>query len=138
MGAGLRALPKSARKVKAEPKHFLWVTGLRPEKASRYRELHTSPWPGVLRMLKECHVEKFTIFEKAIESKIYLFAYVEYTGDDFGADMARIATDPETQRWWAETDPCQEPLPDAQAQGRIWSETTEIFRLPVSTEKPAE
>ena len=32
------------------------------------------------------------------------------TGDDFEADMARMAADPETQRWWKETDPCQSPI----------------------------
>ena len=29
---------------------------------------------------------------------------------DFAADMARMAADPETQRWWKLTEPCQEPV----------------------------
>lgn len=113
-----------------QPQRFLWITGLRPEKAETYYRLHASPWPGVMRKLAEYHVEQFTIFEKELDGKRLLFAFVEYTGDDFDGDMAKVAADPETQRWWAETDPCQAPLPDALAQGKIWSETKEIFRLP--------
>jgi len=33
------------------------------------------------------------------------------------------------QRWWKETDPCQQPLPDAAAKGKIWSDTKEVFYL---------
>lgn len=46
---------------------------------------------------------------------------------DFAGDMPAIAADPETQRWWKETDPCQIPLPDASSAGRIWSDAEEIF-----------
>ena len=60
----------------------------------------------------------------------YLFAYLEYTGTNFDADMKRMAADPETQRWWKETDPCQSPLPDAAAKGKIWSDTKEVYFLP--------
>ena len=33
------------------------------------------------------------------------------------ADQARIAADPETQRWWTFTDPCQESLAPAGSPG---------------------
>ena len=33
------------------------------------------------------------------------------------------------QRWWKETDPCQEPLPAAAAQGKIWADTKEVYFL---------
>lgn len=108
---------------------FGWVTGLKPEMAERYRDLHAHPWPSVNRMLRECHIRSFSIYEKEIEGKLYLFAYLEYTGSDFDADMARMAADPETQRWWKETDPCQSPLPDAAARGKIWSDAREVYRL---------
>jgi L-rhamnose mutarotase len=45
-------------------------------------------------------------------------------------DMKKMAADPETQRWWKETDPCQLPLPEAAAQGKIWSDCTEVYHLP--------
>lgn len=106
-----------------------WVTGLKPHKADYYRKLHANPWPSVNRTLKECHIRNFSIYEREIDGKTYLFAYLEYTGRDFEADMKKMAADPETQRWWKETDPCQSPLPDALRAGRIWSDTKEIYHL---------
>lgn len=108
---------------------FAWVTGLRPEKAARYEELHAHPWPAVNKTLKECHIRNFSIHKREIEGKLYLFAYLEYTGTDFEADMIKMAADPETQRWWKETDPCQLPLPDAAAKGKIWADTQEVYFL---------
>lgn len=113
-----------------KPQKFLWITGLKPEKAADYRRLHAHPWPGVMQKLAECNIREFTVYEKELAGTLYLFASVEYTGGNFDADMKTLAADPETQRWWAETDPCQQPLPDALARGSIWSETTEIFRIP--------
>jgi L-rhamnose mutarotase len=112
------------------PKRFAWVTGLKPEKAEYYRQLHAHPWPTVNRTLKQCHVRNFSIHEREIDGKLYLFAYLEYTGKDFDADMKKMGADPETQRWWRETDPCQQPLPDAAAKGKIWSDTMEVYYLP--------
>ncbi len=115
--------------VAPAPKRFAWVTGLKPEKAEYYRQLHAHPWPAVNRMLKECHIRNYSIHEREIDGKLYLFSYLEYTGKDFDADMKKMAADPDTQRWWKETDPCQQPLPDAAAQGKIWSDTTEVYFL---------
>ncbi len=111
------------------PRRFAWVTGLKPEKAAYYEQLHAAPWPAVNRMLKECHIQNFSIHKREIDGKVYLFAYLEYTGDDFDADMKKMAADPETQRWWKETDPCQSPLPDAAAAGKIWADTKEVYYL---------
>lgn len=108
---------------------FVWVTGLKAEKAADYRALHAAVWPGVQRMISDCHIRNFSIHEREIGGQLYLFAYLEYTGSDFGTDMKRMAADPETQRWWKQTDPCQQPLPDAAAKGKIWSDTTELMHL---------
>ena len=93
-------------------------------------ELHAHPWPGVNKMIKQCHIRNFSIHEREINGQLYLFAYLEYTGTNFDADMKKMAADPETQRWWKETDPCQSPLPDAAAKGKIWSDTKEVYFLP--------
>jgi L-rhamnose mutarotase len=111
------------------PQRFVWITGLKPEKAQHYRELHAHPWPSVNKMIKQCHIQNFSIHEREIEGKLYLIAYLEYTGNDFDADMKKMAADPETQRWWKETDPCQSPLPDAAAKAKIWSDTEELYYL---------
>jgi alpha-L-fucosidase 2 len=114
-------------KPKTTPKHYCWVTGLKPEKADYYRKLHANPWPSVTQQIKKSHIQNFSIHEIEIEGKPSLVSYLEYTGSDFDADMKAMAKDPETIRWWKETDPCQSPLP--QAKG-IWADTKEIFFLP--------
>jgi L-rhamnose mutarotase len=111
------------------PQRFAWVTGLKSDLAGCYRDLHAHPWPAVNRMIKQCHIQNFSIFEKEIDGKLYLFAYLEYTGKNFEADMNQMAADPETQRWWQETDPCQSPLPDAAAKKKIWSDATPVYYL---------
>ncbi|HEX3427296.1 MAG TPA: L-rhamnose mutarotase [Candidatus Limnocylindrales bacterium] len=95
---------------------------VRPESIDEYERLHAAPWPGVLEQIRRSHIENYTIFRDGAE----LFAYFEYVGDDFAADMAAMAADPETQRWWSLTDPMQEPLPDREA-GAWWKTIPEIF-----------
>ncbi len=109
---------------------YAWVTGLKPDKAERYEDLHAHPWPAVNQMIKACHIQNFSIHEREINGQLYLFAYLEYAGTNFDADMKHMAADPETVRWWKETDPCQSPLPDAAAKGKIWSDTKEVYFLP--------
>ena len=111
------------------PQRYAWVTGLKPDQAAHYEYLHALIWPGVNKTIKDCHIQNFSIHECSINGQLYLFAYLEYTGTNFDADMARMAADPETQRWWKETDPCQLPLPDAAAKGKIWSDTKEVYFL---------
>lgn len=113
-----------------EVQRHAWVTGLKPAKADHYRKLHANPWPEVNANLKACNIRNFSIFERDIAGRTYLFAYLEYTGRDFAADMKKMGEDPATQRWWKETDPCQSPLPDARKAGKIWADTREIYHLP--------
>jgi L-rhamnose mutarotase len=108
---------------------YAWITGLKPDKATYYEKLHAAPWPGVNKMLKAVHIQNFSIHEREIDGKLYLFAYLEYTGTNFDADMKKMADDSETQRWWKETDPCQSPLPDAATKGKIWSDMKEVYYL---------
>ena len=114
----------------APPKRYAMVTGLKPEKERYYRELHAKPWPSVIARIRECNIRNFSIHRSEIGGKPYLFAYFEYVGTDFDADMAKMAADPETQRWWKETDPCQRPLPEALKKGEIWTMSEEVFHTP--------
>lgn len=116
--------------VKTEHKQiqrFGSVTGLKPEKLDYYKKLHANAWPAVLKKIKECNIENYSIYLHKINDAYYLFSYFEYTGDDFDADMEKMAADPDTQRWWKETDPCQQPLADAAAKNEIWSTMEEVF-----------
>jgi L-rhamnose mutarotase len=103
------------------------ITGLRPEKMAYYKKLHAAVWPRVLKKITECNIHNYSIYLKEIEGKQYLFSYFEYTGNDFAADMKKMAADTTTQRWWKETAPAQIPLPDAAAKGETWSSMEEVF-----------
>jgi len=111
------------------PRRIAWVTGLRPEKAAFYKKLHAAPWPGVNRMIKACNIQNLSVNLVKIQGKLYLFLHLEYTGRDFEADMAKMAADPATQRWWKATDPCQKPLPAAARKGKIWADMEEVYFL---------
>jgi NADP-dependent 3-hydroxy acid dehydrogenase YdfG/L-rhamnose mutarotase len=78
------------------PQRYAWVTGLKPDKAARYEYLHAHPWSGVNKTIRDCHIRDFSIHECNINGRLYLFAYLEYTGTNFDADMKRMAADPET------------------------------------------
>jgi L-rhamnose mutarotase len=103
------------------------ITGLKPEKMAYYKKLHAAVWPGVLKKITACNIHNYSIYLKEIEGKQYLFSYFEYTGNDFAADMKKMAADTTTQRWWKETAPTQIPLPDAAAKGETWSNMEEVF-----------
>ncbi len=55
-------------------------------------------------------------------------SYFEYPSVDFASDIKSIADDPETQKWWRETDACQIPLPQKRTGSR-WSELEMVFRM---------
>jgi len=81
--------------------------------------------------IKKANIRKYSIYLKNIGDKLYLFSYFEYVGDNFDADMAAIARNPVTRRWWQQTDPCQLPLPDAEKKGEIWDGMEEVFHVEI-------
>lgn len=100
------------------------VIRLRPEHEAEYRRLHALPWAEVLATLRSANIRNYSIFLR----DGLLFSYLEYTGEDYAADCARIAADPNTQCWWQLTDPCQQPI-DSAAEGEWWAVAEEIFHL---------
>ncbi len=98
------------------------VIRLRPEKLEEYKELHANCWPGVLKMIHDANLRNFSIYYR----DGLLFSYFEYVGDDYAADMAKIAADPATQDWWKHTDPCQQPVESA-GEGVWWAPMEEFF-----------
>ena len=110
-------------------KRYGSVIGVRDEKLAEYKKLHAAVWPDVLRMIKECHIRNYSIYlRKMPDGRHYLFSYFEYTGQDFAADMAKMAADPTTQKWWAKCMPCQRPLDD-RAPDEWWASIEEVFHL---------
>lgn len=112
---------------KESTKRFASVTGLKADKLAAYKALHAKAWPSVLKKIKDCHIENYSIYLQKINNEYYLFSYFEYTGADFDGDMKKMAEDTDTQRWWKETDPCQQPLPEAAAKNEIWTNMEEVF-----------
>lgn len=108
-------------------RRYASITGIKKEKIAYYKELHAATWPGVLQRIKESNIRNYSIYLKEINGSYFLFSYFEYVGEDYDADMKKIAADAETQRWWKETDPTQIPFPDAAAKGEIWSMMEEVF-----------
>ena len=118
--------PAPEERGRAAVRRFGSVIGLRPEKEQYYRELHAATWPSVLQRLRASNIQNYSIYQTELEGKRYLFSYFEYTGDDYEADTRAIAEDPETRRWWKETDPCQIQLPNRQP-GTQWTEMEMVF-----------
>lgn len=100
------------------------VIGLNADRIAEYKALHAAVWPGVLAKIADCGIRNYSIFLKEPEN--LLFAYFEYHGSDFAADMAKMAADEETQRWWAVCMPCQKPL-DSRKAGEWWAGMEEVF-----------
>ena len=101
---------------------FGQVIGIKPEKIEQYERLHREVWPEVLDMIYQCNMRNYSIFRY----NDMLFAYFEYVGDDFEADMAKMAADPKTQEWWSYTAPLQNPMPDRKP-GEWWKTIPEVF-----------
>ena len=95
---------------------------VRPEQLEEYKRYHAAVWPEVLATIRRCNIRNYSIFLK----DGLLFACFEYVGEDFAADMARMAADPKTQEWWTIMMPMQEP-PPARTEGEWWAEMEEAF-----------
>ncbi|MGZ5555021.1 MAG: L-rhamnose mutarotase [Candidatus Aminicenantales bacterium] len=122
-------IPKMSASAAGHVERYGMVIGLKPDKIEYYKQLHAAAWPGVLAKIRECHIRNYSIYLREVEKGQYLlFSTFEYTGDDFEADMARMAADPETQRWWKETDPCQSPIATRRDK-EFWSRMEEVFHL---------
>jgi L-rhamnose mutarotase len=100
------------------------VIRVKPEKLAEYKDLHANPWPGVNKMIRECNIRNYSIYYR----DGYLFSYFEYTGNDFEADMEKMAADSLTREWWKLTDPCQEPVESA-VEGVWWADMEEVYHL---------
>ena len=111
-------------------KRYGMVTGLKPEKVAYYKQLHAAAWPGVLKTIKACNIDNYSIYLQKIDDKYILFSYFEYTGTNFNADMKKMAADTTTQRWWKETAPSQLPLPGAAGTQSTWTIMEEVFHTP--------
>ena len=103
-------------------KRYGMILRLKPGAYDEYKRLHAAVWPSVLATIMDCNITNYSIFHH----DGLLFAYFEYTGDDFAVDMKKMAADPETQRWWSINNPLQEPLATC-PEGEWWTYAEELF-----------
>ena len=107
---------------KGTVRRFGQVIGLKPDQIEAYKCLHAAVWPEVLATISACNIRNYSIFRHGE----LLFAYSEYVGTDYEADMAKMAADPKTREWWTLTEPMQIPL-ETRAHGEWWSTIEEVF-----------
>ena len=101
---------------------YAQIIAVKPEALDEYKRIHAAVWPEVLKTIRACNIRNYSIFYR----DDLLYAYFEYTGSDFAADMRKMAADPHTQAWWKITDPMQSPLPN-RAPGEWWAALEEVF-----------
>lgn len=105
-------------------KRYGSVIELLPGRVEEYKKLHAEVWPEVLKIISDCNISNYSIYLK----DHLLFSYFEYTGNDYAADMSKMAADPVTLRWWALCKPCMKPLPSRKAD-EWWADMEEVFHL---------
>ncbi len=103
-------------------KRYGQIIGIRPERIEEYKKYHARVWPEVLETIRACNIRNYSIFLLGD----LLFAYFEYVGEDYAADMTKMAADPKTQEWWTIMNPMQRPLESA-AAGERWARMEEVF-----------
>jgi len=114
------------------------VIAIPKESITEYKRLHAATWPGVLKMIDKTHIHNYSIYlGEVAPDRDYLFAYYEYTGKNFDADMARMKKDKTTQEWWKQTDPLQRPLP-TRKEGEWWAQWQEVFHHDGPACKPSQ
>ena len=102
------------------------VLGIKPEAIAEYKRVHAAVWPEVLDLISDCNIRNYTIFLK--EPDNLLFAYYEYHGSDYAADMAKMAAHPRMQEWWSLCEPMQSPL-TTRKPGEWWAQMEDVFHL---------
>lgn len=108
-------------------KRYGEIVQLNSDKVDDYVRLHREVWPEVQAMIKECNICNYSIFLRRLpDGHHYLFSYWEYCGKDFSADMAKMAADPATQKWWDVCKPCHVPFADRR-EDEWWASMEEVY-----------
>ena len=105
-------------------KRICSLINVKPESIVEYERIHADVWPDILSCLKRANVQNYSIYRH----NDLLVSYMEYVGDNYDEDMAKIAADPRTQEWWKVTAPMQTPLAE-KLEGEWWKVIPEVFHL---------
>ena len=98
------------------------VCGITAENAKKYIEYHNNI-PGEIReLIKECNIRNYSIFYR----KGLLFSYYEYVGENYEADMQKMADNADNKKWWDLVKPIMDPLADRD-ENEFWADMDLIF-----------
>ena len=100
------------------------LIGIKPDCVDAYIDYHRKVWPEVAAKIHECNIRNYSIYFR----DGLLFAYYEYVGIDFLADMTKMEADPKTQEWWSVVKPLQSPLA-TRGDREWWASMDEVFHL---------
>ena len=100
------------------------IVKVKPEKYEEYKKLHANIWEEAAKVIKEAHIQNYSISYR----DGLLFAYFEYTGDNYEMDMQKMADAEITKEWWAVCKPCLTPV-ETEKVSDCWAEMEEIFYL---------
>jgi L-rhamnose mutarotase len=103
-------------------KRYGMLIKVKEDSIDMYKEHHKKVWPEVLATITACNIKNYSIYLK----DDFLFAYFEYHGTDYKADMAKMAADPKTQEWWKIMMPIQVPI-ESRTEGEWWANMEEVF-----------
>ena len=107
-----------------EIKRVGMVIKLKPEYIEEYKALHADSNPGVRDLLVEANMRNFSIFLHQLDDgNYYEFGYYEYHGEDFEADMAKLAKEDRNIEWLKICDPMQVPLEGYEG----WAEMEQVY-----------
>lgn len=110
--------------LKKDPIRVGMVIKIKPEYIEEYKKLHADDNPGVRDLLTEANMRNFSIFLHQLDDgNWYEFGYYEYTGDDFEADMEKLAKHPRNIEWLEICDPMQIPLEGYEG----WAEMEQVY-----------
>ena len=105
-------------------RRFSSVIGIKPECLAEYELLHANVWPEVLAQIAKSNIRNYSIYRFGE----LLFSYFEYIGDDYEADMEKMAQDPITQEWEKVCMALQSPNPE-RVDGEWWAAIPEVFHV---------
>ena len=100
------------------------VMRVKPEGKEEYIRWHANPLPGVNELIKDCNIRNYSIYSR----NDYLFAYYEYIGDNYEADMAKMNSHPITSQWAKIVVPLMRHIDDG-VDAVVWSAMTEVYHL---------
>jgi len=120
-------------RLKHQGRRIAQIVKLKPEYVDKYKECHARVWPEVLKQIKDCNIEDYSIFHDPGTN--ILFASFKYVGYNWAGDMERMRENPKVQEWWKMTDSFQESLVEGaksslDGEPAWWKGIQEVFYTP--------